>query len=345
MQSACSPVVTRFSSHLYDCLFYNAVLACSSITCGTSQSPKGRNGVRERKRFVVGSKSDAVSIEYMNRAIVSLREAHPKLEFVGWPDLLQNGKTAEGVHRDFACALHALTKKEFDILVIDAREVSLRHAAKVELAAVTRRGNPYDVFISRGSTILDELPEKSRLAADVPIRRGQLLFYRPDLTLIEERGDFRYFYKLLDEGEINGFACNASDVEALNMQERVAEVFTSSICMPTANQGAHMVFVRKDDQEARAVVWDINDSASAQEIEIERTFITHIAKSGKGPIGVLANVEGDSFKIEAAVAAPDGSEKVSGNCEGKLDKAEPILEKLASDMLESGAREILAAFK
>jgi hydroxymethylbilane synthase len=301
--------------------------------------------VRERKQFIVGSESDAVSVEYMNRAIMSLREAHPRLEFVGWPDLLDGGKTAREVHRDFSGALHALMKKGFDIAVVDAREVSPRNTAKVERAAVMRRGNPYDVFFSQGSMILDELPEKSRLAADKPVRRGQLLFYRPDLTLVEEIGDFRYFYKLLGDGEISGFVCNASDVEALNMQDKVAEVFTSSICMPAANQGAHMVFVRKDDHETLEVVRDINDSASANEIEIERTFTTHIAKNGKGPIGVLANVEGESFKLEATVAAPDGSEKVSGNCEGWLDKAEPVLQKLADEMLESGAREILAAFK
>ena len=299
----------------------------------------------ERERFVVGSKSDAVSIEYMNRAIVSLREAHHKIEFIGWPDLLETGGASGGAQKDLNGALHALTREEFDILVIDAREVSLRQAAKVERAAVTRRGNPYDVFVSSGNTILDELPEKSRLAADLPVRRGQLLFYRPDLTLIEERGDFTFFYELLDKGEISGFASNASDVEALNMQDRVTEVFTSSICMPTANQGAHMVFVRKDDQDALAIARDINDTASEREIEIERTFIANISKNGKGPIGVLANVEGDSFRIEAAVAAPDGSEKVSGNCEGKLYKAEAILQKLAPEMLESGAREIITAFK
>jgi len=301
--------------------------------------------VNERKRFILGSKSDAVSIEYMNRVIASLKEAHPRLEFVGWPDLLRDGKNPQDEHRDLGGALHALTKKEFDLLVVDAREVSLRNSSKVARAAVTRRGNPYDVFVSRGGIILDELPEKSCLAADMPVRRGQLLFYRPDLTLIEEIGDFRRYYELLDEGEISGFVSNASDVEALSVQDRVAEVFTSSICMPTANQGAQMVFVRKDDQEAFAAVQDINDAASAREIDIERIFMTHIAKNGKGPIGVLANVEGDSFKIEAAVAAPDGSEKVSGNCEGRIDKAEPVLEKLASEMLESGAREILALFK
>lgn len=299
----------------------------------------------ERKQFIVGSESDPVSIEYMNRAIMSLREAHPKLEFVGWTDLSYEGRAVREAQRDFSGALHALTRKEFDILVVDARDVSPRNTVKVARAAVMRRGNPYDVFFSQGSKILDELPEKSRLAADLLVRRGQLLFYRPDLTLIDEIGDFRYFYKLLNDGEISGFVCNANDVEALNMQDKVAEVFTSSICMPMANQGAHMVFVRKDDHEALAVVRDINDSASEYEIEIERSFISHIARNGKGPIGVLANVEGDSFKVEAAVAAPDGSEKVSGNCEGLLDKADLVLDKLADEMLESGAREILAAFK
>ena len=299
----------------------------------------------ERKRFVVGSRSDAISIEYVKRTIALLREAHPKLEFVGWTDLLQNEEGPVSMQRDFNGALHALAKKELDILVVDAREVSTRQATKVERAAVTRRGNPYDVFVSLESTILDDLPEKSRLAADEPVRRGQLLFYRPDLTLVEERGDFEAFYKLLEEGEISGFVCNASDVEALNMQDKVAEVFTSSICMPTANQGAHVVFVRKDDSETLAVVRDINDAASAREIEIERAFVTQIAKNGKGPIGVLANVENDSFRVEATVAAPDGSEKVTGNCEGKIDNAEPVLEKLASEMLETGAREILASFK
>ena len=245
----------------------------------------------------------------MNRVIASLREAHPRFEFVGWPDLLQNEKKPQDAHRDLSGALHALAKREFDLLVLDAREVSPRNSSKAARAAVTRRGNPYDVFVSRGGMILDELPEKSRLAADMPVRRGQLLFYRPDLTLIDEIGDFRYYYGLLDEGEISGFVSNASDVEALNVQDRVAEVFTSSICMPAANQGAQMVLVRRDDQEAFAAVRDINDAASACEIDIERIFMAHIAKNGKGPIGVLANVEGDSFKIDAAVVAPDGSEE------------------------------------
>lgn len=299
----------------------------------------------ERKRFVIGSKSDVVSIEYMYRVIASLREAHPRLEFVGWPDLLRSGKKPHELNRDLGAALQALTKKEFDLLVVDAREVSPRNSSKAERAAVTRRGNPYDVFVSKGGMILDEIPEKSRLAADMPIRRGQLLFYRPDLTLIDEIGDFRYYFELLDRGEISGFVSNASDVEALNVQDRVAEVFTSSICMPAANQGAQMIFVRKDDQESLSAVRDINDAASAHEIDIERIFMARIAKNGKGPIGVLANVEGESFKIEATVTAPDGSEKVSGNCDGRVDKAEPILEKLATEMLESGAREILSQFK
>ena len=243
--------------------------------------------------------------------------------------------------KDLTGALHLLAKKEIDMLVVDAGEVPYRGFAKAEVAAVTRRGNPYDVFISVGGKILDELPEKSCLAADVPIRIGQLLFYRPDLNVIEERGDFDGLFGLLSKEEINGFVFTATDVEVLNRQDKVAEVFTSSICMPAAGQGSQMIVTLKNDTVAFELAREVNDAPSAKEIDLERAFMMRISKNGKGPIGVLVSVEEQSFKIEAAIAAHDGSEKVTGNAEGKLDKEESVLERLAKEMLESGAKEIL----
>lgn len=295
----------------------------------------------ERRHHVVGSKSDSISIRYLARAIDSLHEAHPKHDFTNWYESVKGeGFDGDG-SKDLQAALHLLVKGDIDLLVVDAQEVPYRGFAKAEVAAVMRRGNPYDVFISNGGKILDELPEKSCLAADVSIRIGQLLFYRPDLNVIEEQGDFDALYKLLSKDEINGFVFNASDVEILNRQDKVAEVFTSSICMPVAGQGAQMIIVRKNESEAFGLAREIHDIPSAKEVYLERAFMTHMVKNGKGPIGVLVSVEEQSFKIEAAVTAHDGSEKVSGAAEGKLDKEESVLERLAKELLESGAKEIL----
>ncbi len=295
----------------------------------------------ERRHHVIGGKSDKISIRYQARTIESLREAHPRHEFVSWYASAKGEGFDGDESKDLQASLGLLIKKDIDLLVVDARDVPYRELAKAEVAAVTRRGNPYDVFISDGGKILDELPEKSCLAADVPFRIGQLLFYRPDLYIIEERGDFDTLYSLLSRDEINGFVFTASDVEVLNRQDKVAEVFTSSICMPVAGQGAQMIIVRKDDTEAPDLAREVNDVPSAREVDLERAFMKRMVKNGRGPIGVLVSVEEQSFKIEAAITAHDGSEKVSGAAEGKLDKEESVLESLAKELLESGAREIL----
>ncbi|MCK4350665.1 MAG: hypothetical protein KAX13_07395 [Candidatus Krumholzibacteria bacterium] len=295
----------------------------------------------ERRHHVVGGKSDRISILYQARVTESLCEAHPKREFTSWYESVKGEGFSGDDSKDLHAALHLLVKKDIDLLVADAQDVPYRGFSKAEVAAVTRRGNPYDVFISDGGKILDELPEKSCLAADVPIRIGQLLFYRPDLNVIEERGDFDTLYKLLSKDEVNGFVFAAADVEVLNRQNKVAEVFTSSICMPAAGQGAQMIIVRKNDSEAFDLAREISDMPSAKEVDLERAFMTHVVKNGKGPIGVLVSVEEQSFRIEAAVTAHDGSEKVSGAAEGKLDKEESVLERFAKELLESGAREIL----
>ncbi len=299
----------------------------------------------DRRHHVVGGKSDKISIRYQARAIESLCEAHPKREFTSWYESVKGEGFSGDDSKDLPAALHLLGKKDIDLLVVDVQDVPYRGFTKAEMASVTRRGNPYDVFISDGGKILDDLPEKSCLAADVPSRIGQLLFYRPDLDIIEEQGDFDALYNLLSKDEINGFVFSAADVEVLNRQDRVAEVFTSSICMPTAGQGAQMIFVRKNDSEAFDLAREINDIPSAKEVDLERAFITHVVKNGKGPIGVLVSVDEESFRIEASVTAHDGSEKVSSAAEGKFDRMESVLERLAKELLESGAREILKNVK
>jgi porphobilinogen deaminase len=80
-------------------------------------------------------------------------------------------------------------------------------------------------------------------------------------------------------------------------------------------------------------------------VEIERMFLESVAKDGKAPVGVLANVDENEFEIEAAVVAFDGSEKISGIMSGALADRARIVEKLAGELLASGGEEIIASFR
>lgn len=284
----------------------------------------------------------------LSKVLDSLRETHPRHTFVNFNDAGTSStrkRTRKETPKAYSALLHMLIKKEIDIAIADARELPLRPQSNVSLSAVPARSNPFDVLISNEGIILDDQPEKARLAGINSVRRGQLLFYRPDLHLVEEIGEFEKLYKKLQRREIEGFVFAASDVEVLNEQDKVVEVFTSSICMPVAGQGALELLTRSDDKEAKSVVKVLNDPSSAAEVEVERLFLKCISRDGRGPIGVLANVEGTGFRIEAAIASPDGLDKVRGAINGQVGDESDVIEKFAEELLQSGGRQIIKAFK
>jgi len=90
---------------------------------------------------------------------------------------------------------------------------------------------------------------------------------------------------------------------------------------------------------------EINDQPAAMEVEIERMFLERVARDGKAPIGVLANVEGSEFEIEAAIVAFDGSERISGIMSGAIADRPRIVDKLAAELLASGGEEIVSSFR
>jgi hydroxymethylbilane synthase len=300
------------------------------------------------KKFVIASKTDTLSVIRLNGVLGSLRNIHPRSEFIDFRDLkIDGGDRHAKIESRWGLAdlVNMLVKKDVDIVVADAREIPLRLQSKVSIAAVPERSNPYDVFISQEELILDDQPEEAHLAASDSVKVGQLLYYRPDLVVVEDGGGFESLFTKMEEGEINGFVMAASDVEAINMQDKVVEVFTSSICTPVAGQGSMGLITRVDDGAAHAILKEFGDPSSSAELELERMFVEHVSKSGKGLVGVLANVEGDDFELEAAITAADGSEKVSAMTRGKMEYESKTIEKLVSELYFAGGERILRNFK
>jgi hydroxymethylbilane synthase len=180
-----------------------------------------------------------------------------------------------------------------------------------------------------------------RIAVTDPVSRVQLLYYRPDLLLSEESADMESLFHLMENNEIDGFVTSAMDIEALNQQDRVIEVFTSSICTPMAGQGAVGLLIRGSDRRARTAISALNDPSSFAEVELERMFLKKVCKDGRVPIGVLAKMEGETFELEASITATDGSEKVSGTLDGIIGQEEEVVEKLAGELLASGGVRII----
>lgn len=321
------------------------------------------------KQISVGGRTDALAACYHERVLEQLREAHPEVIFIdargaraatpsrekagaakrgsvaaGAPSAVAARKRSDP--RKWAAAiLQRIARGDLDVAVMDARWIPLQLPPTVEIAAILERTNPFDVLVSIENLILDEQPESTCIAASEPVKRGQILYYRPDLKLVDESDDFDELFAMMKRGEIGGFIFPASDTEALNQQENVVEVFTTSICTPLAGQGALALLARRDHKDVVAALADLNDPSTAAEVELERMFLELMTKDGRGPVGVLGNVEGGVFEIEAAIAEPDGSEKIIGEIRGHLADRVRLVEKLAGEILQSGGGEIIASFR
>jgi hydroxymethylbilane synthase len=302
---------------------------------------------RRRTLRLCGTRDDT-SATRVRRVFDLLVDAHPRHGFVDCRAEYAGGgpsRSAKEPPKSVSALMQALVKREIDIAVVDAREVPLKPSAESVCAAVPARVNPFDVLISDEGVILDDQPDQARLAGVTDVQRGQLLFYRPDLTLIEEHGGFESLYRKVQRDEINGFVYAAADVEMLNRQDKVVEVFTSSICMPVAGQGAVQLHTRADDRDAVAVLRALNDPPSASEVQLERMFVGAVSKDGKGPICALGRFEGSAFRLEAAIVSPDGAEKVSGAIEGRGGDESKAVKKLAEELLRTGGKEILHSYR
>lgn len=300
------------------------------------------------RKFIIGGITDSFSVKQYSKVLESLKQAHPRYTFVDFNDSDEDkkGKKAKKeAPKAFSALIHMLTRKEIDIAVADARIVPLKLQSSISLSSIPARSNPFDVLISNEGIILDDQPEKARLAGINSVRKGQLLYYRPDLQLVEESGSFDDLYEKMKRAEINGFVYAASDVEIMNKQNTVVEVFTSSICMPVAGQGAVGLFTRAEDKECKAVVRILNDPSSAAEIELERMLLNCISRDGKGPIGVLGSLEATEFSVEVTITSPDGLEKVSGTTSGRQGDELKVIEEFAEDLLKSGGHQILKSYR
>jgi len=294
------------------------------------------------KRVIVGCRGDSLSILNRDRVRAALKEAHPHAEFV---DHRETQPRQSDARKSASTLIHRLAKGEIDIAVIDARTLPLQLPSGIEIAAVLERTNPFDALISCESLILDEQPENTCIAAVEAVKRGQLLYYRNDLKLVEGEHDFNGLFASMKRGAINAFVYPAADVETLNQQENVVEVFTTSICTPVAGQGALALLAARERRDLVLMLRDVNDLSTAAEVELERMFLERVTKDGRGPVGVLGNVEENGFEIEAAIASPDGSEKISGVVSGALSDRSRAIGKLASELLSAGGEDIIASFR
>ena len=229
-----------------------------------------------------------------------------------------------------------------DLAVHSLKDVPNELPAGFRLAAVTRRAQPFDAFVSNKFATFSDLPQRSVVGTSSLRRAAQILALRPDLQIKNLRGNVETRLAKLDSGEFDAIILAAAGLERLGYTSRIGELMTAII--PAAGQGA-LAIETLDDEKIFPLVQKLNDAQTSLAITVEREFLREVGGSCQIPVGVFARAEGDFMTVQALIASIDGKKLVRDSMTVSLTKIDNLGKNFAQRLLEHGGRDILNELK
>ncbi|MEX1276419.1 MAG: hydroxymethylbilane synthase [Bacteroidota bacterium] len=242
----------------------------------------------------------------------------------------------------------ALLDGTIDLAVHSLKDIPTLIPRGLTLGAITKREDVRDVFIAHPAKphrTLAEVPRGGAIATGSLRRKCQLLHLRPDLHIVDLRGNLNTRMKKLEESSWDGMVLAYAGLKRLGWEKRMTEVLSCDTLLPAVGQGALGIETRQGDQRVRKMVQKLHHLPTAQSVTGERSLLRHLEGGCQVPIGTFGRIEKGRFRLEALVGSLDGTRIVRGHIVGDPDRSESLGVELAKQLLESGAREILEAIR
>ena len=200
----------------------------------------------------------------------------------------------------------ALAAGRADGAVHSLKDMPAELAPPFVLAAVPTREDPHDVLVARaGAPRLEFLPPRARVATSSLRRRGQILHHRPDVQIVEIRGNVDTRLRKLADGQADALVLAKAGLVRLGRARAAARVLDADLVLPAPCQGALAVEALADSPW-RPLLGRIDDPAARLACETEREFVREIGADCRTPVGCLCEVTGEAVRLRAAVCTPDG---------------------------------------
>lgn len=237
----------------------------------------------------------------------------------------------------------AMLSGEVDLAVHSLKDVPVEFMPGLVLSAVTKRDDSRDALLSEKYANLDELPEGAVVGTTSLRRRMQILAYRPDVKVKSLRGNVQTRIQKLKDGEFDMIILAYAGIKRLKIFDatKYVEPISKDILIPPMGQAALGIECKKDTF-AYEITSKLNDKEAIIETTIERSFVKELEGGCQAPIGINAELEGDSVEIKALIGLPDGSQNIRIEKTLAAKDYESIGKFLADEAKEKGALAMIA---
>ncbi|OTG67694.1 hydroxymethylbilane synthase [Acinetobacter silvestris] len=238
----------------------------------------------------------------------------------------------------------ALLDGRADLAVHSMKDVPMQLPEGLELAVMCEREDPFDAFVSNHYQKFEDLPQGAKLGTSSLRRKCQILKQRPDLDVIDLRGNVGTRLSKLDAGLYDAIILASAGLKRLELNERIRHTLTPELSLPAVGQGALGLECRSNDQRVLDLILPLMHPETNLCVRAERAFNAYLEGGCQVPIAGYATLTEDELNLEGRVGSVDGQTLLYARVKGSVDQAEQLGVQLAKDLLGQGAGELLKAF-
>ncbi|PCH61256.1 MAG: hydroxymethylbilane synthase [Gammaproteobacteria bacterium] len=301
------------------------------------------------KTIKIATRKSPLALWQAEHVSARLRKAHPGLEVELVKMVTQGDKILDtplakvGGKGLFVKELEVgLLEGDADIAVHSIKDVPVEFPDGLHMPVILEREDPRDAFVSNTYACFADLPQGACVGTSSLRRQTQLLAKRPDLIIKDLRGNVGTRLQKLDDGNYDAIILASAGLTRLGLVQHITEYLATDLSLPAIGQGAIGIECRENNTEIEGLIAVLNHNDTAIRVRAERAMNHRLEGGCQVPIGGHATLDGDILTLRGLVARSDGSEIISGSVNGNRSEAEKLGLELADDLLNRGAKAILA---
>ncbi len=237
----------------------------------------------------------------------------------------------------------ALMDGRADLAVHSMKDVPMALPEGLSLAVICEREDPLDAFVSNHYASFADLPQGAKVGTSSLRRKCQILKARPDLEIIDLRGNVGTRLSKLDDGQYDAIILASAGLKRLGLAERIRHTIQPDVSLPAVGQGALGLECRSQDQAVLDLILPLMHAETNVCVRAERAFNAYLEGGCQVPIAGYATLQNGQLQIEGRVGSVDGKTILKAVQFGAPEQAEMLGEELAKALLAQGAGELLKA--
>lgn len=237
----------------------------------------------------------------------------------------------------------ALLDGRADLAVHSMKDVPMALPEGLSLAVICEREDPLDAFVSNTYASFQDLPQGAKVGTSSLRRKCQILKARPDLEIIDLRGNVGTRLSKLDAGQYDAIILASAGLKRLGLSERIRHTLAPEVSLPAVGQGALGLECRSNDQAVLELILPLMDDETNVCVRAERAFNAYLEGGCQVPIAGYATLKDGQLSMEGRVGSVDGQTLLSVQLSAAPEQAEQLGEQLAQNLLAQGAGELLKA--